>query len=336
MTAVVKDARDTLMEMVAEVDDALMEKFFESGTLSQEELAAGLAKGVRQRKIFPVLCASARANSGGHPLLDACVAFLPHPGERGPFRGENPRDHSAAERRGTIEEPYSAFVFKTIADPYSGKVSLFRVYSGALKSDSTVYNATRDVQERFGSILILQGKESQAVTEVRAGDIAAIPKLKETSTGDTLADKAHPIVYPRVTFPEPSIAFALRPKSRADEEKISSVLPRLVEEDPTIQFRRDAQTHELIIAGNSDQHVEVTLARMKKKFGVEAILHAPKGPYFETIKKKAEAQGKHKKQTGGDREGGDVWVRLQPLPRGGGLGFKDDILRGAIPKDLIP
>ena len=336
LSGAAKEARDTLMEMVAEVDDALMEKFFEGGSLSQEELAAGLAKGVSQRKLFPVLCASALANIGAHPLLDACVALFPHPGERGPFRGENPRDHAAAERRGTIEEPYSAFVFKTIADPYSGKVSLFRVDSGVLKSDSTVYNATRDVQERFGSILILQGKESQAVTEVRAGDIAAIPKLKETSTGDTLADKANPIVYPRVTFPEPSIAFALRPKSRADEEKISSVLPRLVEEDPTIQFRRDAQTHELIIAGNSDQHVEVTLARMKKKFGVEAILHAPKVPYFETIKKKAEAQGKHKKQTGGHGQYGDCWIRLEPLPRGAGFEFKDDIFGGAIPKNFIP
>jgi elongation factor G len=331
-----KDARDRLMEMVAEVDDALMEKFFERGSLSQEELAAGLAKGVRERKIFPVLCASALANIGAHPLLDACVTFMPHPGERGPFRGENPRDHAPAERRGAIEEPYSAFVFKTIADPYSGKVSLFRVYSGVLKSDSSVHNASRDTQERFGSILTLQGKDSQAVTEVRAGDIAAIPKLKETSTGDTLADKATPIVFPRVAFPEPSIAFALRPKSRADEEKISSVLPRLVEEDPTVQFRRDAQTHELIIAGNSDQHVDVTLARMKRKFGVEAILHAPKVPYFETIKKKAEAQGKHKKQTGGHGQYGDCWIRLEPLPRGAGFEFQDDIFGGAIPKNFIP
>jgi elongation factor G len=332
----VKEARESLMEMVAEVDDGLMEKFFDSGTLTQEELVKGLARGVKEKKIFPVLCASALTNIGAHPLLDACVAFLPHPGERGPFRGDNPRTKTPAERRGTFDEPHSAFVFKTIADPYSGKISLFRVYSGALKSDSTVYNAARDVQERFGSILILQGKESQPVTEVRAGDIAAVPKLKETSTGDTLADKAHPIVYPAVSFPEPSIAFALQPKSRADEEKISSVLPRLVEEDPTIRFRRDLQTHELIIAGNSDQHVEVTLARMKKKFGVEAILHAPKVPYFETIKKKAEAQGKHKKQTGGHGQYGDCWIRLEPLPRGAGFEFQDEVFGGAIPKNFIP
>src|SRR2546427_632128 len=233
-------------------------------------------------------------------------------------------------------DSYSAFVFKTIADPYSGKISLFRVYSGAIKSDTTVYNASRDTQERLGAILALQGKESEPVQEVRAGDIAAVPKLKETSTGDTLADKAHPIVFPKVDFPEPSIAFALQPKSRADEEKISQVLHRLVEEDPTIQFRRDAQTHELIIAGNSDLHVEVALARMKKKFGVEAILHAPKVPYFETIKKKAEAQGRHKKQTGGHGQFGDCWIKLEPLQRGAGFEFKDEIFGGAIPKNFIP
>jgi elongation factor G len=332
----VKEARDRLMEMVAEVDDALMEKFFESGSLSQEDLTQGLARGVKQRRLYPVLCASALLNIGAHPLLDTLVACLPHPGERAPYKGENPRDHAPEERHGKADEPCSAFVFKTIADPYSGKISLFRVYSGVIKSDSTVYNVSRDAQERFGAIVILQGKESQSVTEVRAGDIAAIPKLKETGTGDTLADKAHPIVYSKVTFPEPSITFALQPKSRADEEKISQVLHRLAEEDPTIQFRRDPQTHELIIAGNSDLHVEVSLARMKKKFGVEAILHAPKVPYFETIKRKAEAQGRHKKQTGGHGQFGDCWIRLEPLARGAGFEFEDEVFGGAIPKNFIP
>src|SRR6266571_247146 len=331
-----KEARDKLMEVVAEVDDALMETFFEKGALSQEELVAGLSKGVKQRKIFPILCASGLANIGAHPILDALVTLLPHPGERAPFKGETPKDHAPAERQGAAGEPYSAFVFKTIADPYSGKISLFRVYSGAIKSDTTVYNASRDTPERLGAILALQGKESEPVQEVRAGDIAAVPKLKETSTGDTLADKAHPIVFPKVDFPEPSIAFALQPKSRADEEKISQVLHSLVEEDPTIQFRRDAQTHELIIAGNSDLHVEVALARMKKKFGVEAILHAPKVPYFETIKRKAEAQGRHKKQTGGHGQFGDCWIKLEPLPRGTGFEFKDEIFGGSIPKNFIP
>ncbi len=331
-----KEARGALMEMVAEVDDTLMEKFFESGELSQEDLLAGLARGVKERRLFPVFCASALLNIGAHPILDALVAYLPHPGERGPYKGENPKDHTPAERKGTADEPYSAFVFKTIADPYSGKISLFRVYSGVVRADSSVDNVSRGVHERLGSILLLQGKESQPVGEVKAGDIAAVPKLKETGTGDTLADKTAPIVYPKVNFPGASISFALQPKSRADEEKISSVLQRLIEEDPTIQFRRDPQTHELILSGNSDLHVEVALARMKKKFGVEAILHAPKVPYLETIKRKAEAQGRHKKQTGGHGQFGDCWIRLEPLHRGAGFEFKDEIFGGSIPKNFIP
>ena len=331
-----KAARDRLLESVAEIDDKLMEKFFESGTLSRDEVAAGLARGIRERRIVPILCASALQNIGAHPLLDALVAGVPNPGERGPFKGENPKNHSPAERQGTAAEPYSAFIFKTFADPYSGRVSLFRVYSGVVKSDSTVDNINRGTSERLGQILLLQGKETQPVPEVRAGDIAAVAKLKETTTGDTLADKSAPIVYPKVVFPEPSIAFAVQPKSRGDEEKISSALARLLEEDPTIQFRRDPQTHELLLAGNSDQHVEVALAKMKRKFGVEAILHAPKVPYFETIKKKAEAQGKHKKQTGGHGQYGDCWIRLEPLARGAGFEFKDDVFGGAIPKNFIP
>jgi elongation factor G len=336
LAASVKEAREKLMELVAEVDDSLMEKFFDSGELPQDDLLGGLTKGVKERRIFPIFCASALANIGAHPILDAAVAHLPHPGERAPYRGQNPKDGKEIERKGTPEEPYSAFVFKTFADPYSGKISLFRVYSGTIRSDSTVDNASRQTHERLGSILNLEGKESQPVTEVRAGDIAAVPKLKETGTGDTLADKNAPIVYPRVTFPEPSIAFALQPKSRGDEEKISSVLQRLVEEDPTIQFRRDPQTHELILAGNSDLHVEVALAKMKKKFGVEALLHPPKVPYFETIKRKAEAQGKHKKQTGGHGQYGDCWIRIEPLQRGAGFEFVDEVYGGSIPKNFIP
>ncbi|HEU4403013.1 MAG TPA: elongation factor G, partial [Candidatus Polarisedimenticolia bacterium] len=336
LTGAVKEARGRLMEMVAEVDDTLMEKFFETGELSQEDMVSGLGRGVKARKVFPVLCSSALLNIGAHPILDALVTYLPHPGERAPYRGETAKDHQQVERQATPGEPYSAFVFKTIADPYSGKISLFRVYSGVIKSDSTVHNASRDVQERLGSILVLQGKEAEPVSEVKAGDIAAVPKLKETGTGDTLADKAHPIVYPRVSFPEPSISFALQPKSRGDEEKISAVLQRLVEEDPTIRFRRDPQTHELIMSGNSDLHVEVALAKMKKKFGVEAILHAPKVPYLETIRRKAEAQGRHKKQTGGHGQFGDCWIRLEPLARGSGFEFVDDVHGGAIPKNFIP
>ena len=332
----IKAARERLMEAVAEVDDALMEKFFSAGELSQEDLVAGLTRGIRARRIFPVLCTAGAHNIAMHPLLDALVSYIPHPGERGPFVGESVKDHAPVERKGTADEPYSAYVFKTIADTYSGKISLFRVYSGVLKSDSSVHNASRDLAERFGSIASMQGKEMQPVPEVRAGDIAAIAKLKETGTGDTLADKAHPILYPKLVFPEPSISFALNPKSRADEDKISQVLHRVVEEDPTIQYRRDPQTHELLLSGNSDLHVEVVLAKMKKKFGLEAVLHPPKVPYLETIKRKAEAQGRHKKQTGGHGQFGDCWIKLEPLPRGGGFEFVDDIFGGSIPKNFIP
>ncbi len=336
LTERIKTSREKLIEMVAEVDDTLMEKFFESGELPQEDLLAGLKRGVRERTIYPVLCASALHNIGIHPILDAVVAYLPNPGERGPFKGANPADQSEIQRNGTADEPYSAFVFKTIADPYSGKISLFRVYSGVIASDSSIHNVSRDAAERFGSIVALQGKDSETMTEARAGDICAVAKLKETATGDTLADKSSPIIYPKVTFPEPSISFALEPKSRGDEEKISSVLNRLNEEDPTLTFRRDPQTHELIISGNSDMHVEVAIAKMKKKFGVEAILHAPKVAYLETIKRKAEAQGRHKKQTGGHGQFGDCWIRLEPLQRGAGFEFKDEIFGGAIPKNFIP
>ena len=331
-----KAARERLMEAVAEVDDALMEKFFSAGELSQEDLVAGLVRGIRARKLFPVFCTAGAHNIAAHPLLDAIVSYLPNPGERGPFAGENPKDHAPAERKGTADEPYSAYVFKTIADPYSGKISLFRVYSGVLRSDNAVHNASRHVDERVGSLASMQGKEMQPVPEVRAGDIGAVAKLKETATGDTLAEKAHPILYPKLVFPEPSISFALNPKSRADEDKISQVLHRVVEEDPTIQYRRDPQTHELILSGNSDLHVEVVLAKMKKKFGLEAVLHPPKVPYLETIKRKAEAQGRHKKQTGGHGQFGDCWIKLEPLPRGGGFEFVDDIFGGSIPKNFIP
>ncbi|MFQ5877072.1 MAG: elongation factor G [Acidobacteriota bacterium] len=336
LDAAVKEAREKLMEMVAEVDDGLMEKFFESGELSEGDLVAGLTRGVKERKLFPVFCASASRNIGAHPILDAIVTHLPHPGERGPYRGQDPGSGAEVERRGAVEEPCSAYVFKTIADPYSGKVSLFRVYSGVMKSDSSLLNVRRSAQERLGSLLTMQGKETKPVGEVRTGDIGAVAKLKETATGDTLVDKGQPIAYPRVSFPEPSISFAIEPKSRGDEEKISASLQRLIEEDPTLSFRRDPQTHELLISGTSDLHVEAALAKMKKKFGVDAILHPPKVAYLETIKRKSEAQGRHKKQTGGHGQYGDCHIRLEPLPRGGGFEFVDEIFGGAIPRNFIP
>jgi len=329
-------ARERLIEMVAETDEKLMEKFFESGDLPEEELRSGLRAAVRERKIFPVFCGSALMNIGTQPLLDAMADLLPSPADRGEARGNDPRDRSEISRRPVPGEPYSAFVFRTIADPFSGRISLFRVYSGTIKSDTTVNNVTRGTAERFGAISLMQGKELIHVTEVRAGDIAAVPKLKETHTGDTLADKAHPIVYKPVVFPEPSISFAIEPKSRGDEDKISSALTRIADEDPTIKVSRDPRTNEMLISGTGELHVEVAVAKMKKKFGVEAVLHAPKVPYLETIKAKAEAQGRHKKQTGGHGQFGDCKIRIEPLARGTGFEFVDEIFGGSIPQNFRP
>jgi len=329
-------AREKLTEMVAEADEKLMEKFFEGGDLSEEDLRAGLKFAVWGRKVFPVLCGSALLNMGAQPLLDAVVDLLPSPADRGDVKGMDARTQAETVRRPTPDDPYSAFVFRTIADPFSGRISLFRVYSGTIRSDASVHNVTRGVAERFGSISLMQGKELIPVPEVRAGDIAAIPKLKETHTGDSLADKAHPILYKPVVFPEPSISFAIEPKSRGDEDKISSALARLSEEDPTIRVTRDPRTHELLISGTGELHVEVAVAKMRKKFGVEAILHPPKVPYLETIKGRGDAQGRHKKQTGGHGQFGDCKIRMEPLPRGSGFEFVDEIFGGAIPQNFRP
>ncbi|HMC83269.1 MAG TPA: elongation factor G [Candidatus Polarisedimenticolia bacterium] len=331
-----RSAREKLTEMVAESDEALMTKFFEAGELSQEDLVKGLRSAVREGKVFPVLCGAALLNVGSQLLLDVILDLLPSPAERGEVSGKDPRTQSEVKRKPVPSEPYSAFVFRTIADPFSGRISLFRVYSGTIASDTSVYNVTRGTAERFGHISLMQGKELLPVPEVKAGDIAAIAKLKETHTGDTLADKAHPVVYDRVVFPEPSISFAIEPKSRGDEDKISSALARLSEEDPTLKVSRDPRTHELLISGTGEQHVEVAVSKMKKKFGVEAILHPPKVPYLETIKTKAEAQGRHKKQTGGHGQFGDCKIRMEPLPRGAGFEFVDDIFGGAIPQNFRP
>ena len=331
-----KTAREALVEMVAESDEKLMETFFESGDLSDEDLRAGLRKAVLERKIYPVLYGAATLNFGVQPLLDAVVSLLPSPSDRGEIRGKDPKSGEETIRQPTTNQPASAYVFRTIADPFAGRISLFRVYSGIVHSDSSMQNVSRGTTERLGSISLMQGKELNAVPEVRAGDIAAIPKLKDTHTGDTLAEKAHPIIYEPVVFPEPAISFAIEPKSRGDEDKISSALARIAEEDPTIRVGRDQRTHELLISGTGELHVEVAVAKMKKKFGVEAILHPPRVPYLETIKGTAEAHGRHKKQTGGHGQFGDCKIRMEPLPRGGGFEFVDEIFGGSIPQNFRP
>jgi elongation factor G len=332
----VKSWREKLVEMVAESNEELMEEFFEKGTLSREQLARGLRRAVAAEKIFPVLPASSLLNAGVHAVLDTIVDLLPSPADRGEAKGTDPATKAEATRRPAADAPLSAFVFKTLVDPHAGRITLFRVYSGTLKSDSVVHNVSRDAAERAGSLLLLQGKAQTQVPEIQAGDIGAVAKLKDTQTGDTLADKASPIVYPPVVFPEPATTFAIEPKTRGDDDKISTALQRLLEEDPVLRVSRDAQTHEMLLSGMGQLHIEVVVARLRKRYKVEVNLKKPKIPYRETIKASAEAHGRHKKQTGGHGQFGDCRIRLKPLPRGSDFKFVDDIFGGSIPRNFIP
>jgi elongation factor G len=330
MEGAASTAREALIEMVAEADDTLMEKFFEAGTLTQEELVGGLKRGVAAGRIFPVLCTSAAANVGLQPLLDAVLKYVPSPAERAIKAGEDQR--ILANEDG----PLAAFVWKTVADPFAGRITLFRVISGRLKSDSTAHNATRDTSERLGHLVLLQGKTQTNVPEIKAGDLGAIAKLKETLTSDMLADKSFSARLTPIKFPEPVLSYAIEPKSRADEEKISTALHRLQEEDPSISYNRDAQTKELLLAGQGQSHIEVTVAKLKRRFGVEVNLKLPRIPYRETITAATEAHGRHKKQTGGHGQFGDCKVKFEPLPRGSEFEFVDDIFGGSIPRQYIP
>jgi elongation factor G len=326
--------REKLVEMVAESNEDLIETFFDKGTLAQEDLVRGLRQAVMQGKLFPVLPTSSARNVGIHPLLDAIVDVLPSPADRGAAAGTAAGKED--RRPPAPDAPLSAFVFKTIADPHAGRISLFRVYSGVLKADSTVHNTTRDVGERLGALELLQGKAQTPVPEMHAGDLGAVAKLKETQTGDTLADKGHPIAYPAVTFPEPATTFAIEPKTRGDDDKISNALHRLMEEDPVLKLSRDAQTHEMLLSGMGQLHIEVVVARLRKRYKVEVNLKKPKIPYRETIKSSAEGHGRHKKQTGGHGQFADCKIRMKPLARGGDFQFVDDIFGGSIPKNYIP
>jgi len=329
----VKAAREALVEMVAEADDSLMEKFFETGTLSQEDLLKGLRAGVSSRKIFPLVCTSAALNIGIQPLLDAVLAYLPAASER----SVKAADKAGADTVFQVTEngPAAVFVWKTIADPFAGRISLFRVMRGTIKADTTIANLSKDAPERLGHLLLLQGKTQTEVTEIKAGDLGAVAKLKDTQTGHTLGDKDG-VRFPPLTFAEPVLSYAIEPKARGDEEKISTALHRIIEEDPTIRYSRDPQTHELLLAGQGQMHIEVTVAKLKRRFGVEVNLKLPRIPYLETITASTEANGRHKKQTGGHGQFGDCTIKMEPLPRGSDFEFVDDIFGGSIPQQFRP
>ncbi len=334
MASEVETARDALIEMVAEADEKLMEKFFEAGTLTDEELVAGLRAATAAVKIFPLVCTSALANIGVPQLLDAIVSYLPSPADR-PYKGVD-KDGREILRAPDEHAPVEAFVWKTIADPFAGRITLFRVVSGTIKADSTVHNKTRDVQERLGHVTLLQGKTQTNVPEVKAGDLGAVAKLKDTLTNDTLADRNDDVTFPAVAFPEPVLAYAIEPKSRGDEDKISTSMHRLEEEDPSIRYSRDAQTKELLLSGQGQLHIEVTVAKLKRRFAVDVLLKPPRIPYRETIKASTEAHGRHKKQTGGHGQFGDCKIRVEPLQRGADFEFVDDIFGGSIPRQFVP
>jgi elongation factor G len=327
-------AREQLIEMVAEADESLMEAFFSEGTLSQQQLEEGLRSATRAGKIFPLVCTSGLHAIGIQPLLDTIVSYIPSPADR-----EFPalsQDGSPVGIKADAAAPYTAFVWKTIADPFAGRITMLRVVGGTLKSDATVHNLTNDGTERLGHLLALQGKTQTHVQELKAGDLGAVAKLKDTHTNDVLADKTTKVAVAPIKFPEPVLAYAIEPKSRGDEDKISSAMQRLKEEDPTINYARDPQTNELLLSGQGQLHIEVTVAKLKRRFGVEVNLKPPRIPYRETITMATEAHGRHKKQTGGHGQFGDCKIRVEPLPRGSDFQFEDDIFGGAIPRQFVP
>jgi len=333
------EARKKLVECAAETDDQLLEKYLAEGDLAAGEIVQGLRAGTLNRAFVPVLCGSATKNVGSAVLLDALAAYLHSPGEgaiRRPLTGLNPSSNEPVTRQPNPTEPFSAFVFKTIIDPFMGRLTYARIFSGTLEADAPLFNPNRKVKEKGGHLFYILGKKYTQVGAVSAGDIAAIGKLRDTQTGDTLCDERAPIVYPGLQLARPVMSFALEPKSKADVEKVSLGLHKLVEEDPTLEFVRNQETKEMILSGMGQLHVDVTFEKLRRKYGVEVNIHTPKVPYKETIRKAAQAQGKYKKQTGGHGQYGDCWLQLDPLPRGKGFEFDNKIVGGAIPRNFIP
>ena len=328
--------RDTMVEDIAECDEALMEKYLEEGELNVEDLHKGLRQAVLAGSIVPVTAGAATKSIGVGTLLDMIVHYLPSPIDRGAVSGKNPVTGDEATREPDATAPFSALVFKTIADPYAGKLTLFRVFSGKASPDSTFSNTTRRVTEKFGNIFHLEGKHQKPADAVVAGDIAAVAKLKEAVTGDTFSDEKNPVVFDKLPALPALMSFAISPKAKGDEDKIISSLNRILEEDPTLILKRDDETREIILSGMGQVHIEVTVEKLKRKFGVDVDLRTPKVPYKETIKGKTRVQGRYKKQSGGRGQFGDTWIEIEPLPRGEGFEFVDRIVGGVIPKQYIP
>jgi len=328
--------REKIVEAAAEADDSLLEKFFESGELSSEELKIGLTKGIADGKIYPIFAGAATETAGIPAFLDFAVDFLPTPDYRGEVEGNLPATENKVSRKVSDSEPTSLYVFKTVSEPHVGELSFFRVYSGKVAPGDDLLNININSSERIGQIFLMNGKERKETSAAFAGDIGALVKLKNTHTGHTLADKKAPILYAPAPVPNPVINMAIKAKAKGDEEKIATGLARLREVDPSFRVEVDPDLKQTIVSGQGELHLEVITSRLKRDFGVDVELDKPKIPYRETIRSKVESQGKYKKQTGGRGQYGDCWLKLEPLPRGGGFEFVDAIVGGAIPGKFIP
>ena len=330
--------RRRLTELVAETNDQLVEKYLTNGELSDEDLIDGLTLGTLERKIVPVLCGSATDHVGMASLLEAITRFLPSPEDRAnlhPQVGTEPQTHEECQRKPDAQAPFSGLAFKTTIDPFMGRLTYVRVLSGSLQADSAFFNASRQTKEKGGHLFLSIGKKHQQVDHASAGDIVAIAKLKDTQTGDTICDDKHPIVYPGLTIMKPVMSYALEVKSSKEIDKVSLGLHKLVEEDPSLEFLRNDETKEMLISGVGQVHIDATLEKLRRKYGVDVNLHMPKVPYKETIHQMAQAQGKYKKQTGGHGQFGDCWLQIEPLPRGKGFEFHNKIVGGSIPRNFI-
>jgi elongation factor G len=331
--------RKKMVEQIAETEDSLLEKYLDKGDLSREDIIAGLKHGTIGGGLLPVLCGSPVKNMGTQQLLDMILMCLPSPAEHAnavQIKGIDPKTGNETVRKPSPDEPLAALVFKTINDPFAGKLSLVRVYSGTLKADSNVYNASRQVKEKVGTLFHVQGKKQVTTPVLTAGQIGAIAKMKETLTGDTLCTESNPIVMSFAKFADPVMSYAIVPKSRGDEDKVSIGVHKLLEEDPTLKFAYDDQTKEMVLSGMGQVHLEVTIEKLKRKFGAEVTMKTPKVPYKETIRAKSKAQGKYKKQSGGHGQYGDAWLEIEPLPRDSGFEFVDKIVGGVVPRQYIP
>lgn len=328
--------REQLVETAVEMDDEVMERYLNGDEIRPEEIEKCLNSGIAGNKIVPIFCGSAVKNIGINTLLDNIVKLFPAPTFKKEIDGINPKNGEKMVREQSGAQPFSALVFKTITDPFAGKLTMFRVYSGEIHPDMTVLNVLKDEKERIGQIFYLVGKKQKPAGAASAGDIAVVAKLKDVQTGDTLCDEKAPIRYEGVTVPSPVISFSLQPKAKGDEDKLNTSLARLIEEDQTIKYSRDEQTKEFLLSGMGQVHIEVVVERMKRKFGVEVDLKDPKVPYKETIKGTCKVQGKYKKQSGGKGQYGDTWLEMGPMPRGEGFEFVDKIVGGAIPRQYIP